>query len=103
MKKEDLINLILDILDEASDRVWLHRKSESDYENPHLRPIIQKVLDKYDLKFGEADNFDYHFWEGVLAVTCFLAHKIDNKSELKGLMDISVLRNYGLDFGLLDT
>ena len=103
MTKKELIQLMGDIYAEAYDRVWLHRKYPEDYENPKIRPIIQSTLDKYGLEFGDGDDFDYHYWEGIYAVMGFLLHKTSSDSEFKDLMDISTLRDYGSEFGLLDT
>ena len=103
MTKQQLIDLIYDLGNEAVDRVWLHRKSEEHYNDPNIRPRIEEVLNKYNLKFGEQDNFDYNFWEGVLAATRLLTYNIDAKEFGYDQVGTEALQDYGCDYGFLDS
>lgn len=89
--------------EEACERVWLHRKTLDDYYNPSIRPVIDRILNKYNLEFGKQDNFDYNFWEGVLAVTRLLTYNIDAKEFKYDEVGVEAIRDYGYEYGFLDT
>lgn len=103
MKKQQLIDLIYTLEEEAFDRVWLHRKNENHYQDPNIRPVIEEVLTKYNLKFGEQDEFDYNFWEGVLAATRLLTYNLGAKEFGYDQVGTEALQDYGCDYGFLDS
>ena len=104
MTKKELISLVYDVEAEACDRVWLHRKYPEDYaDGSPIKPVIQEVLDTYGLKFGEQSDFDYHFWEGVLACCRLFSYNLAAKEFGVDQLDVSALRDYGIDLGFLDS
>lgn len=104
MKKEELLNRIIDIESEAVDRIWYDRSNiGTDFEDPNVPEDIRaralneldRIASTYDV--SNCDDFYHAYWSGVLAAIRYILDQYYDKD-----YTIEDLRNPS-GTGLLDT